>query len=373
MHKGGARSFKTGFALFVRMHYMLFMDSQDSPPKHQRRQRYKGTHPRRFHEKYKELNPQKYKDDIEKIKNRGVTPVGTHRPICVREILQILNPQPGEKALDATLGYGGHSGELLKRLLPGGQLIALDQDPLERPKTEERLRSALSEEQQSSLVVGPINFSEAWNFLRQQGLGRMDMVLADLGLSSMQIDTPERGFSFKVDAPFDLRMNPHKGVPAWQKLQQLHVDELTQALRDNADEPAAAAIAEALIRKMPKTTFEVVRSLENVMSSWSAKKREAEGDAPIRRTFQAVRILVNDEFGVLDRFLEDIPQFLKPGGRVAILTFHSGEDRRVKKSFQAGLREGFYSAVADEPMRPSREEQRDNPRSSSAKLRWARR
>ena len=177
--------------------------------KPKRRPRYSGKNPTKFDEKYKELNPERYAKDIEKIKLRGATPIGTHRPICADEILQILDPKPGETALDATLGYGGHTSLILAKLQPGGQLIALDQDPIERPKTEARLRkSGITE---SQLIIGAINFSQARKFLTQMNIGKVDMILADLGLSSMQIDAPLRGFSFKHDAPLDLRMNPEKG------------------------------------------------------------------------------------------------------------------------------------------------------------------
>ncbi|HEX4923250.1 MAG TPA: 16S rRNA (cytosine(1402)-N(4))-methyltransferase RsmH [Bdellovibrionales bacterium] len=344
------------------------MDSAP-PSKPKRRPRYKGTHPRKFEEKYKELAPERYRDDVEKIKARGSTPAGTHRPICVSEILESLNPRPGETGLDATLGYGGHARELLNRIRPGGRLVALDQDPLERPKTEARLREAGFGAEE--LIVGPINFSRAWEFLRGQGVGPVDFVLADLGLSSMQIDDPGRGFTFKHEGPLDLRMNPKAGVPAAEWLAKIDEKELTQLLADNADEPHARQIAAALVRDRPKTTTQLADSIRGVLKTFSKNVREREGDTPIRRALQAIRIAINDEFGALDAFLSDLPHMLKPGGRAAILTFHSGEDRRVKKAFQAGERSGLYARVAPEPIRPSFEEQRANPRSKPAKLRWA--
>jgi 16S rRNA (cytosine1402-N4)-methyltransferase len=347
------------------------MDSPSEKPK--RRPRYKGTHPRKFAEKYKELNPQRYAEEIAKLHAQGKTPAGSHRPICLKEILQILNLKAGQVVLDATLGHGGHSQELLKKVIPGGTLVALDQDPIERPKTETRLRALMTEKEISpeSLVVGGINFSEAWGFLRQHHFPQVDAVLADLGLSSMQIDTPERGFTFKVDAPLDLRMNPHKGKPASALILEMSEKDLAQILSENADEPHALQIAAALKKKKPTTTKDVADCVRGVIKTFSAKIQEKEGDTPIRRVFQALRIVVNDEFGTLEKFLDELPRFLKPGGRVAILTFHSGEDRRVKKSFQAGERTGIYADVAPEPMRASFEEQNSNPRSKSAKLRWA--
>jgi len=348
---------------------MTMPDDPINKPK--RRVRYSGKNPQKFKDKYKELNPERYAQDMAKVLLRGATPVGTHRPICVDEILQILLPQPGETVLDATLGYGGHSSLILPRLSPGGCLIGLDQDPIERPKTEARLRS--SGIPQESLIVGAINFSQARPFLMEKGIAKVDMILADLGVSSMQIDDPLRGFSYKLDAPLDLRMNPQVGISAAELLKKLKYEELVQLLIENADEPRAEVVAKALIDKKPQTTVQLTTVLRAVIAGFSPKTREEQGDLPIRRAFQALRIAVNDEFQALDQFLQDIPEMLKPGGRVAILSFHSGEDRRVKKAFQAFARGGIFREVAPEFIRPSAEEQKSNTRSKSAKLRWARR
>lgn len=349
--------------------------TEDSPGKPKRRERYKGTHPKKFHEKYKELNPEKYSADIEKVKSRGMTPVGTHIPICLQEIVDILKPAPGMSLVDATLGYGGHTEALLQKIIPNGRLFAFDQDSQERVKTEERLRKKIADwgVEQSCLSVGGINFSESWNYLRQKGVAKVDGVLADLGLSSMQIDTPERGFSFKVESPLDLRMNTASGVPARDCWNDFDETELEDLLRENADEPRARQMAQQLLKDRPQTTLEMTESVRAVMKKTSRKIQDEEGDAPIRRVFQALRIYVNQEFTVLEKFLLDLPHFVKAGGRIAILTFHSGEDRRVKKSFQQGSRNGIYSAISEEPIRPSYEEQNRNPRSKSAKLRWAQR
>lgn len=341
----------------------------DAPEKPKRRVRYSGKNPKKFSEKYKELNPQLYAEDVEKIKARGATPVGTHRPICVDEILKILAPKPGETALDATLGYGGHTSAILAKLLPGGRLIGLDQDPIERTKTEARLRATGLPE--SSLIIGAVNFREAKKILADLKIFKVDMILADLGVSSMQIDDPSRGFSTKVNAPLDLRMNPNTGKSAADCLAGLTVKKLAEILHENSDEQRSEVIAKALIAKKPKTTAQMVDVMREVMSGFSKKVQLEEGDAPIRRAFQALRIAVNDEFNVLDQFLKDIPEMLNPGGRVAILSFHSGEDRRVKKSFQFYHRSGIFKAVSEEFIRPSPEEQRANSRSTSAKLRWA--
>jgi 16S rRNA (cytosine1402-N4)-methyltransferase len=291
----------------------------------------------------------------------------------VREILEILDPKPGEAGLDATLGFGGHAAELLPRLLPNGRLVALDVDPIELPRTESRLRALGFGEE--VLQVRRMNFAGLPHLLGELGAG-FDVVLADLGVSSMQIDNPARGFTYKADGPLDLRLNPQRGRAAAQLLQSLNQEELADLLAENADEPRAAALALAIVeagRKEPiATTLQLAQLVRRVVrQSSSQEPLEDDTRATLQRTFQALRIAVNDEFTVLDQFLAFLPKCLKPRGRVAILTFHSGEDRRVKKAFQQGFRDGVYASVAPEPIRPTPEERRDNPRSSPAKLRWA--
>ena len=346
--------------------------ADDTAP-HQRRVRYAGTHPKRFEEKYKELNPAQHADELRKVMERGQTPAGMHRPICVAEILAVLDPKPGEVALDATLGYGGHAQELLARLVPGGRLFGTDVDPLELPRTEARLRQMGYGD--AALVTRRMNFAEIATLLPDAG-GGFDLVLADLGVSSMQIDNPARGFTFKADGPLDLRLDPTAGQPAAALLQSVTRAQLRDLLVDNADEPHATALAAALQGQYIETTTQLATLVRGAMrrtlkASLPPTERETETRRALQRTFQALRIAVNDEFGVLDRFLAALPACLKPGGRVAILSFHSGEDRRVKKAFQAGERSGIYASVAPDPVRPSFDEQRANPRSSSAKLRWA--
>ena len=346
--------------------------TDDAQP-HQRRVRYAGTHPKRFEEKYKELDPVRHADAIQKVMDRGQTPAGMHRSICVNEILGILNPQPGETGLDATLGFGGHAKEILARLMPGGHLFAVDVDPLELPRTEARLRALGFGE--PSLTVRRINFSELATLLPEAG-GGFDVVLADLGVSSMQIDNPARGFSFKADGPLDLRLDPSSGQSASELLQSVTRQRLRDLMMDNADEPYAIVLAAALQGQYIETTTALAElSRQTMAAAFKRNMPEEERLVEIKkaqqRTFQALRIEVNDEFGVLDRFLDLLPSCLNPGGRVAILSFHSGEDRRVKKAFQTGERAGIYSSAAPDLIRPSFEEQRANPRSSSAKLRWA--
>ena len=339
--------------------------SPSTPARHKRRPRYSGKNPRRFDEKYKEHDPQRYEKTVSKVIASGKTPAGTHRPIMVAEILEILAPKPGEVAVDCTLGYGGHAQEILPRLQPGGKLIGLDADPIELPKAEARLRA---------LGFGPeIFLAHRSNFAGlPQVLAQVpgaDIILADLGVSSMQIDDPARGFSVKHDGPLDMRMNPQRGQPASVFLQKIRAEALAFLLAENADEPHAGAIAAALAGKVFTTTASLAAAIRNALP----RRLKDDSDLSIRRVFQALRIAVNDEFSALDTFLRNLPACLNPGGRVAILTFHSGEDRRVKKSFAAGLRDGSYSEIAPEVIRPTAAERNSNPRSASAKLRWARR
>jgi 16S rRNA (cytosine1402-N4)-methyltransferase len=338
-----------------------------APIPHQRRPRYAGKHPRRFDEKYKERNPERYAETVAKVIASGKTPAGTHRPIMVAEILEVLAPKPGDVAVDCTLGYGGHAREILTRIQPGGLLLGLDTDPIELPKTEARLRT---------LGCGPdvfsayrSNFAGLSQVLAKQGLAGVDRIIADLGVSSMQLDDPSRGFSAKHEGPLDMRMNPQRGQPASSVLEKLKPAALAEWLVENADEPNAAVLASALAGKSFATTGELARAIRMALP----RLQKDTADLTVRRVFQALRIAVNDEFSALETFLRHLPSCLKPGGRAAILTFHSGEDRRVKKSFEAAMRDKFYSEISPEVIRPTPEEVRSNPRSAPAKLRWARR
>ncbi|MDB6024643.1 MAG: rsmH 1 [Verrucomicrobiales bacterium] len=333
--------------------------------KHRRRVRYSGKNPRRFDQKYKEHNPEKYGDTVAKVLASGKTPAGTHRSIMVAEILHVLAPKPREVAVDCTLGFGGHAREILKSLQPGGKLIGVDADPVELPKTEARLRELGFGPE--TFITKRSNFAGLRQVLTELHLEGADVILADLGLSSMQIDDPARGFSTKFEGPLDMRMNPQRGQPASAFLEKISVEALTTLLLENADEPRAQKIAPLLAGKKFSTTKE----LSNTIAAALPQLGKDECTLSIRRVFQAIRIAVNDEFSALDTFLRNLPFCLNPNGRVAILTFHSGEDRRVKKAFEAGRRDGFYSEIADEVIRPTSEERRDNPRSSPAKLRWA--
>jgi 16S rRNA (cytosine1402-N4)-methyltransferase len=348
-------------------------DSSPIPPSHptalshQRRPRYRGSYPRRFEEKYKEHAPERYRETVAKVQASGKTPAGTHRPIMVAEILEVLAPEPGDIAVDATLGYGGHTQEILPRLLPGGRLLGLDADPIELPKTEARLRALGFGA--DVFTAYRSNFAGLPQVLAQAELSGADLILADLGVSSMQIDDPTRGFSVKLDGPLDMRMNPGRGQSAASLLQRIKAEPLAELLRENSDEPYAAMLAPLLAEK----SFATTRALAQAIRGALPRLNKDEGDLTVRRVFQALRIAVNDEFSALETFLRLLPSCLNPGGRAAILTFHSGEDRRVKKAFAAAYRDGVYSEIAPEVVRPTSAERNANPRSGPAKLRWARR
>ena len=339
---------------------------------HKRRVRYKGTHPRKFSEKYKEHNPEKYADTIEKVIQKGSTPAGMHISIMVPEILEFLQIQPGQQGLDATLGYGGHTRKMLECLEGNGHMYGLDVDPIESEKTKKRLAEAGFGE--DILTVKLMNFADIDKLLEETD--GFDFILADLGVSSMQIDNPERGFSYKVDGPLDLRLNPEKGISAAERLQNISEDELIGMLEENADEPYAEEIAEVIVNETRKgnkidTTKKLAELIEKALVYVPKDEKKDAVKKSCARTFQALRIDVNNGFEVLDSFLEKLPTVLKPGGRVAILTFHSGEDRLVKKSFKWHKQLGDYSEIARDVVRPSKEECIRNSRAHSTKMRWA--
>ena len=337
---------------------------------HKRRKRYKGTHPRKFSEKYKELNPEKYQDDVKKIIGQGKTPAGMHISIMVQEILDFLQIQPGQVGYDATLGYGGHTRRMLECLHGQGHMYATDVDPIESEKTKKRLAELGFGK--DILTIRRMNFSEIDKVADE----KFDFVLADLGVSSMQIDNPERGFTFKQDGPLDLRLDPTSGTSAAQRLRELDEDELVGLLVENSDEPYAQCIASEIMRTFARgetidTTRQLYDAIARALSFLPKSEQKDMVKKSCQRCFQALRIDVNSEFEVLYAFLEKLPTVLKPGGRVAILTFHSGEDRLVKKAFKQGVRDGVYPEAARDVVRPSAQECYQNPRAHSTKMRWA--
>ena len=340
---------------------------------HKRRVRYKGTHPKTYAEKYKEHQPEKYADTIEKVIRKGSTPAGMHLSIMVQEILDILQIQPGQNGLDATLGYGGHTRRMLEQLQGTGHICALDVDPIEIEKTKERLKQAGYGTDRLTIIQE--NFANIDQIAQVHG--PFDFILADLGVSSMQIDNPDRGFSYKIEGPLDLRLNPEKGVSAAERLKELTQEELQGMLVENSDEPYAAQIAAEVTRKLRRrepveTTTQLRETIERALSFLPENQEKKELiKKTCQRTFQALRIDVNSEFEVLEAFLDKLPGALAPSGRVAVLTFHSGEDRMVKKAFKQWKKQGVFCEISDEVIRPSAKECRQNPRARSTKLRWA--
>ncbi len=345
--------------------------TDSASPKPPRRPRYVGTHPRQFSEKYKEHQPDRYSDDVAKIVASGKTPAGSHRPVLLREVLAILRPRPGQVVADATLGFGGHAQELLLAVQPGGRLLGVDVDAVELPKTEARLRAL--DVPSEAVLTRRSNYAGLAKWLGEVAPEGVDAVLADLGCSSMQLDNPERGFSYKLDGPLDMRMNPERGQSAAELLSRLSETELAQILREYSDEPHALTLARAILQAhdaRPLTT----RSLAELLKSVTGKLSHAVGDDPeatVPRVFQALRIAVNDEYSALEAFLATVPYSLKPGGRIAVISFHSGEDRRVKQAFKQGFKDGIYAEICSEIITAQGDERRENPRCKSAKLRWA--
>ena len=340
--------------------------------KHKRRVRYSGKYPRKFEEKYKEHNPDKYADTVAHVIEKGSTPAGMHLSIMVDEILEFLDIRPGMKGVDATLGYGGHTTRMLECLKGQGHIYALDVDPLESEKTKARLRKAGFGE--DILTVRLMNFAEIDRLAEEAG--PFDFILADLGVSSMQIDNPQRGFSYKVEGPLDLRMNPLSGESAAVRLRTITEDEFAGMLMDNSDEPYAEEIASQVFSSMKRgkeitTTSDLRSQIEEALAFLPARERKEAVKKSCQRVFQALRIDVNSELEALFAFLDKLPGILVPGGKAAILTFHSGEDRLVKKAFQRGYRSGDYQDIAKDVIRPSKEECRRNPRAKSTKFRWA--
>ena len=340
--------------------------------KHKRRVHYSGKYPKKFKEKYKEHQPEKYQDMIEHVIRKGNTPAGMHLSIMVQEILDFLQIQPGQTGFDATLGYGGHTKAMLACLEGRGHIYATDVDPEESAKTKKRLlEQGYGEE---ILTIKLQNFCTIDEIAKEAG--GFDFVLADLGVSSMQIDNPERGFSFKVEGPLDLRLNQKEGISAAERLDTITKEELAGMLYENSDEPYSEELAKAITDEIRRgnrmdTTKKLRDVIEKTLMFLPEKERKDTVKKTCQRVFQALRIDVNNEFEVLYEFMEKLPECIKPGGRAAILTFHSGEDRLVKKALKSGYKAGIYSDYAKDVIRPSAKECAQNGRARSTKMRWA--
>lgn len=292
-----------------------------------------------------------------------------HTPVLMREVRELLAPVPGEVALDATVGAGGHARALAEVIGEQGRLIGVDVDP------------AILDSARASLAEAPCpvelvraSFTELPEVLAQRGLAGVDLLLADLGVSSLQLDDAQRGFSFQHDGPLDMRMNPGLKVTAADLVNRLKERELGDLIFFNAQERASRTIARRIctVRRDHRITTtgrlaEVVAAALKVNPH--ARKHKIH---PATRTFQALRIAVNDELKALERLLELAPTVLNPGGRIAVIAFHSLEDKLVKLDFRARKTEGVYEILTKKPVSATDEEKRTNPRARSAKLRVAR-
>jgi 16S rRNA (cytosine1402-N4)-methyltransferase len=350
-----------------------FDNNDNQPPR--RRRRYSGTHPRQFGEKYKEHAIDAHPELLEHLRAKGKTPAGTHIPIMTAEIIEALKPALGEVVADCTLGYGGHATEFARQIGPTGKLVGFDIDGAELERTRQRLSSL-----NVPMSFHHSNFAGIANVMRKEGIDGFDIIFADLGVSSMQIDNPHRGMSYKRPGPLDMRMDDRRKQTAADLLNTLSEQELSEALLELADEPDHQTIAGRIVAARASQPFVTVEQLVGLIlaikgmtaKDWKEQARRRPGLLhPAARTFQALRILVNDELGALKELLRLAPYCLRPGGRIGIISFHSGEDRLVKKSFASGLHEGIYQAIAGEIITPTRNEIASNPRSASAKFRWA--
>jgi 16S rRNA (cytosine1402-N4)-methyltransferase len=358
-------------------------ENKDGQP-HRRRVRYSGTHPKHFAEKYKEHAIEAHPDLREHLRDKGKTPAGTHIPILVDEAMSALRPAPGEIVADCTLGYGGHAAEFGKRIGKTGKLFGVDVDGGQLQRTQQRLTALCPD---VPMAFYRSNFAGIGNIMRKESPEGFDILFADLGLSSMQIDDPERGMSYRHDGPLDMRMDARRPQTAADLLNTLSVEALSEALRDLSDEPDHHAIAQRIAELRESEPFKRIMQLVELVlevkgltvADYKRQKRVARSSSawpwgglhPAARTFQTLRMLVNDELGSLKELLRVAPFCLKPGGRIGIISFHSGEDRLVKQAFANGLRDGLYQGIAEDVVTPTREEIAANTRSASAKFRWA--
>jgi len=305
-----------------------------------------------------------------------VDAAAAHEPVLLAETLELLDVKPGGFYVDGTLGLGGHAAALLARSAPDGRLLGVDRDAETLAVAAERLQAFGA---RARLVHA--DFRELPQLM---GESRADGLLLDLGVSSLQLDTPERGFSFRADGPLDMRMDRTRGRTAAQLLQTIPEAELTAALRELGDEPDADRVAAAVVAARARGPLATTRALAEVVAAavpggpragaWRVHPAPGRWQThPAARTFQALRILINRELANLAALLRQLPDLLRPGAVAAVITFHSGEDRLVKASLRAGLRAGRFRDVSGHPARPSWQERLDNPRARSAKLRWARR
>ena len=292
---------------------------------------------------------------------RGGHGVVGHVPVLLKEAIDFLAVQRGGTYLDATVGLGGHSCEIAKRLGAPGHLIGFDKDPAALERSRARLSSA-GDSPAITLIHG--SFAEVGERITPASL---DGLLADLGVSSLQLEDAARGFSFQADGPLDMRMNPMSGETAEQVVNHIDERELADVIYEFGEERRSRRIARAIVRSRPILT---TRQLVDVISA-AARPMKHERIHPATRTFQALRIFVNHELDDLKALLEAAPRVLKPGGRLVVISFHSLEDRIVKDAIREGAKNRYFRLLTKKPVIASEEESMRNPRSRSAKMRAA--
>lgn len=307
-------------------------------------------------------------------RDRRSTPKGSHVPVLLREVLDQLQPAEGKVLADVTLGHGGHSRAVIERMAGTGTLIVMDLDGTELARTVADLPVT-----GTKLITSQGNFAGLPQVLGENGLAGVDGLLADLGVSSMQIDDADRGFSYRRDGPLDMRMDRSRGETAQEILAKIDENTLAESMIELADEPRARHLARAIVAARHTVPFTSTTQLADFCeealappgTSWRLRQGQAWVTHPAARLFQTLRLLVNREISNLKHLLRTLPDVLAPGGTACIISFHSGEDRLIKQAFREGLRTGQYDAISDEPMLPTDYEKKGNPRSRSAKLRWA--
>jgi 16S rRNA (cytosine1402-N4)-methyltransferase len=298
----------------------------------------------------------------------------SHIPVLADAVIQHLQPAPGQTFVDCTLGLGGHSALLLRKISPGGTLVGFDFDPKHLARGRQVLEQTAAP--QTRFILHQSNFASLTTALAADGITQVDGILADLGVASPQIDDPTRGFSYRREGPLDMRMDPTRGEPASKLIHRLSEEELRNAFLELGDETDAPRIAELIVerrRERPITTTQDLTAIICEARDFTLQRAAGAKLHPAARTFQAIRMMVNREIGNLERLLVVAPDLLKPGSRIGIISFHSGEDRRVKQAFKEGLRGGLYRDAADDPVIATPAEAQENPRARSAKLRWAER
>jgi len=351
-------------------------NNDNQQPARRRRPRYSGTHPKDFQQKYKELNIEAYPEMKTHLLSKGKTPAGSHIPVLLEEVMEALAPKPGEIVIDCTVGYGGHAAQFINRIGPAGKLIALDVDSPELERTRNRLIKL-----NTPVSFHRSNFAGVAKVLKKENLPACDIIFADLGVSSMQIDNPARGMSYKHKGPLDMRMDDRLKQTGADLLNTLSEEKLSNAFRDLADEPDHQKIAQMLVARRAAEPFATTSQLVDVIFEakgivkkfWQIHRRGSKFPSlhPAALVFQALRILVNDELGCLRELLRIAPYCLRPAGRIGIISFHSGEDRIVKHAFREGFESGLYRQISEDPVTPTFEEIASNPRASSAKFRCA--